>query len=131
MNRGINRCSAGMTFTEVLVATAILAFAMVPILKAMAGVHMNSSKMEKKNKSLMIAQNQIEQLRARAIADFGSSWSAPNQSSGGGYLYSVSAGSGSSLRTVTVTAGFDENQNLLLDSTEVLASLRTLIAKLQ
>ena len=120
-----------MTFTEVLVATGILAFAMVPILKAMAGVHINSVKMEKKNKSLMIAQNQVEELRAQAIEDYDSSWSVSNQSSGGGYLYSISAGSDSSLRTVTVTAGYDENQNLLLDSPEILVSLRTLIAKLQ
>ena len=121
----------GMTFTEVLVATAILAFAMIPILRAMTSNHAYSMHLERKSKSLLFAQNQIEELRARAIEDFDSSWSGSDLPAGEGYYCTVTADLDSSLRTVTVTAGFDEDQDLHLDSGEVLITLRTLIARLQ
>lgn len=129
-NRGRNR-RQGMTFTEVLVATLILSLAMVPILQAMTNTHRYSRMIEKKTKCLIYAQNQMEELRARAIEDYDSSWSASSQSAGGGYLYNIAASSDASLRTVTVTCGFDENQNLSLDSGEILVCLRTLIANQQ
>jgi Tfp pilus assembly protein PilV len=120
-----------MTFTEVLVATLILSLAMVPILQAMTNTHRYSQMLEKKTQCLILAQNAIEELRARAIEDFASSWSVSSQSAGGGYLVSIAAGSESDIRTVSVTAGFDENQNLSLDSGEILVCLRTLIANQQ
>ena len=121
----------GMTFTEVLVATAILAFAMVPILKAMTNAHIYSLRMERKSKSLLFAQNQIEELRARAIADYDSFWSGSDLPMGDGYYCNVSADTDTELRTVSVTAGFDENQDHHLENGEVLACLRTRIARQQ
>jgi Tfp pilus assembly protein PilV len=125
------RIRPGLTFTEVLVATLILSLAMVPVLKALTNSHLYSQMLERKTQCLILAQNAIEELRARAIENFDSSWSVSNQSAGGGYLLSISAGSESALRTVAVTAGFDENQNGSLDGAEVLVCLRTLIAKQQ
>lgn len=120
-----------MTFTEVLVASLILSLAMVPVLKAMTQGHRYSRMLERKTQCLIAARNAIEQLHARAIENYNSSWSVSNQSVGGGYLVNISAGSNPDLRTVTVTAGFDENQNRSLDSGEVLVCLRTQIAKQQ
>ena len=131
LKRQTPKCSRGMTFTEVLVATAILAFAMIPILTAMTNTHSYSIRIERKSKSLLFAQNQIEELRAQAIQDYDASWSISDQSLGSGYYYSITANTDPALRTVTVSAGFDEDQDLHLDAVEVLVSLRTLIAKQQ
>ena len=103
-----------MTFTEVLVASLILSLAMVPVLKAMTQGHRYSRMLERKTQCLIAARNAIEQLRARAIENYNSSWSVPINRSG--VLVNISAGSNPDLRTVTVTAGFDENQNRSLDS---------------
>lgn len=129
--RRIGRRCKGMTFTEVLIATAILAFAMVPVLQAMTRNHVYSMHLEQKSKSLLFARNQIEELRARAIENYDSSWSGSDLSLGDGYYCTVASDSDPSLRTVTVTAGFDADQDFHLDSEEVLITLRTFIARLQ
>ena len=123
---------AGMTFTEVLVAAALLAFAMVPILRAMTGNHLFLTQIERKSTCLLLAQNQIEQLRARAIEDdFESPWSVSSADMGRGYFCTVTVDLDASLRTVTAEAGFDRDGDRHLDSDEVLITLRTKIAKLK
>lgn len=121
----------GMTFTEVLVSTLILSLAMVPVLQAMSRVHWFSSRMEKTCRSLILAQNQMEELRTYAVSDYSSSWSVSSRPLGGGYLASIEADSDPLLRTVSVFTGYDKNQNNVLDSAEILVVLRTRIARLQ
>ncbi len=121
----------GMTFTEVLIATLILSLAMVPILQAMSRVHLFSSRMEKTCRSVILAGNQMEELRARAASDFVSSWSVSDQVLAEGYLGRIEADTDPLLRTVSVFVGYDENRNGSLESSEILATLRTKIAKLQ
>ncbi len=122
---------SGMTFTEVLVSTLILSLAMVPVLQATSRVYFFTSRAEKATRSLILAQNQMEELRARAAADFSSSWSVSNQVLGGGYLGTVSADAAPLLRTVSVSVGYDENRNGVLEESEILAVLRSRIARLQ
>jgi len=122
---------AGMTFTEVLVSTLILSLAMVPVLQAMSRVHFFTARTEKVTRSLILAQNQLEELRARAASDFASSWSVSNQTLGGGYLGTVSADTDPLLRTVSISVGYDENRNGVLDGSEVSAVLRSRIARFQ
>ncbi|MEJ5259575.1 MAG: hypothetical protein WHS88_05225 [Anaerohalosphaeraceae bacterium] len=132
MNRHSNGFfRSGMTFTEVLVSTLILSLAMVPILQATSRVYFFTSRAEKAARSLILAQNQLEELRVRAAADFSSSWSVSNRGLGGGYLGTIQADSDTRLRTVSVSVGYDENRNGVLDGTEVLAVLRSRIARLQ
>lgn len=125
------RFRRGMTFTEVLVATLILSLAMVPILRAMGSVHLFSAKMEKNSRCLILAQNQMEELKARAASDYASCRSVSNKDLGEGYLCSIAADGDSLFRIVSVSVGYDENQNGLLDTEEVLLTLRTGIANLQ
>jgi len=120
-----------MTFTEVLISTLILSLAMVPVLQAMSRVHFFTARTEKVSRSLILAQNQLEELRARAASDFLSSWSCSSQALGGGYLGTVSADTDPLLRTVSVSVGYDENRNGVLDESEILAVLRSRIARLQ
>ena len=125
------RFRPGMTFTEVLVATLILSLAMVPILRAMGSVHLFSAKMEKNSRCLILAQNQMEEIKARTASDYASCRSVSNKDLGEGYLCSISADGDSSFRIVSVSVGYDENQNGLLDTEEILLTLRTGIANLQ
>ena len=105
---------------------------MIPILKALTYSHSFSIKSERKSKSLLFAKGQIEELRARSILDdYESEWSQTNGVLGGGYYYNIYADSDSVLRTVTVETGYDLDQDLHLDSGEILIELRTLIAKQQ
>jgi len=121
-----------MTFTEVLISTLILSLAMVPVLQAMSRVHFFTTRTEKVTRSLILAQNQMEELRARAASDdFTSSWSFSSQALGGGYLGTVNADTDPLLRTVSILVGYDENHNSILDGSEVLAVLRSRIARLQ
>ncbi|HOQ04550.1 MAG TPA: hypothetical protein PKY88_05000 [Anaerohalosphaeraceae bacterium] len=122
----------GMTFTEILISTLILSLAMVPVLQAMSRVHFFTTRTEKVTRSLILAQNQMEELRARAASDdFTSSWSFSSQALGGGYLGTVNADTDPLLRTVSILVGYDENHNSILDGSEVLAVLRSRIARLQ
>jgi len=125
------RFRPGMTFTEVLVATLILSLAMVPILRAMGSVHLFSAKMEKNSRCLILAQNQMEEIKARTASDYASCRSVSNKDLGEGYLCSISADGDSSFRIVSVSVGYDENQNGLLDTEEILLTLRTGMANLQ
>lgn len=132
INPAHGKCRLGMTFTEVLMAAAILAFAMVPLLKAMTGNYLYSTRLERTSQSLLLAQNQLERLRAGALMDdFDSSWSESNKNLGSGYYGRITADSDSALRTVTVEVGFDADEDSHLDNHEVLITLRTKIAKLQ
>lgn len=121
----------GLTFSEVLISTLILSLAMVPIVQAMGRVHFITARMEKVTRSLILAQNQLEELRARAVSDFSGSWTVSNQPLGGGYLGNISAEPDERLRTVSVSVGYDENGNGVLDGSEVSAVLRSRIARLQ
>jgi Tfp pilus assembly protein PilV len=120
-----------VTFSEVLVSALILSVAMVPIVQAMGRVHFFSARLEKVSRSQVLAQNQLEELRARAVSDFSGTWSVSNQALGGGYLGTISAEPDALLRTVSVSVGYDENGNGVLEGDEVLAVLRSRIARLQ
>jgi hypothetical protein len=104
---------------------------MVPILRAMGSVHLFSAKMEKNSRCLILAQNQMEEIKARTASDYASCRSVSNKDLGEGYLCSISADGDSLFRIVSVSVGYDENQNGLLDTEEILLTLRTGIANLQ
>ena len=120
----------GLTLTEVLVSLAILAAAMVPILKGLTQAHLTSRILEQQSISWMEAQSQIETLRAMSLAQWDQSWARSNLSLGSGYYCTISdSGPGADLRTVQVQAGFDEDGDSRLDTGEISADLSTLIAR--
>jgi Tfp pilus assembly protein PilV len=121
---------AGITISEVLIASLLLITATVPILKALTGAQAASVRIDRKSQSLMLARAKIEEIRVRTIYDYGNSYSADSTTLGGSYLCNISDSAVSSnLRQIVVSAGFDENANGTLGGDEISVTLQTLIAR--
>jgi prepilin-type N-terminal cleavage/methylation domain-containing protein len=127
----INKNCKAFTLTEVVVASLLLAVAMVPILKALTNAHLSTIVIEQKTRSLTLAQAKLDEIKARSIYHYSSSYAESNTSLGGSYLCKVSDpnGSGSNLRTITVSVGYDLNGDSTLADDEIQVTLATLIAK--
>ena len=121
---------AGFTITEVVVASALLIVAIVPILKGLTAGHLGTTIIEHKTRSLTLAQGKLEEIRARSIYSYSSTYAETNTSLDGSYLCSVTdSGSGSDLRTIAVSVGYDVNGDSALAGDEIKVTLTTLIAK--
>jgi hypothetical protein len=130
-NRGfeIRSRPAGFTITEVVVASALLLIALVPILKALTSAHVVGTIIEHKTRSLTLAQAKLDDIRARSIYNYSSTFSETSMSLDGSYLCTVTdSGPGTDLRTVAVSVGYDSNTDSNLDSGETDVTLTTLLA---
>jgi Tfp pilus assembly protein PilV len=125
----ITKRSAGLTIIEVVIASALLAAAMVPILKCLTIVHAGATKIEHKTCSLILAQAKLDQIRARSIYNYNASFVEDSNSLDGSYLCKVIDDSGDPLRTITVSVGFDLDGDSSLDDDEIDVTLATLIAR--
>ena len=120
----------GFTLTEVIVASALLIIAIVPILKALTSAQVTSTIIERRTRSLTLAQAKLDDIRARSIYNYSDNFQENNVSLDGSYLCNVQdASSGGDLRTITVSVGYDQNGNNTLNPTEVEVTLSTLVAK--
>jgi Tfp pilus assembly protein PilV len=127
--RRISSRVSGFTLTEVVVASALLIIAMVPILKALTTSYLSTVTIERSTRSLMLAQAKLDEIKARSIYHYSSSYTESNTSLDGSYLCNVSdTGSGSDLRTITVSVGFDLNGDSTLASDEIEITLSTRLA---
>lgn len=126
--RCANRCE-GFTLPEVVVASALLLVAMVPILKALTAANLDSVIIERKTQSLCLAQGKLNRIRARSIYDF-NDVTENNANLGNSYLCNVSQTTVSSnLKAITVKVGQDIDRNGTLAAGEVEVTLQTQIAK--
>jgi len=135
---GVNRKSqianlpAGFTLTEVIVASALLIIAMVPILRAMTSAHVSSTSIEYKTRSLTLAQAKLDEIKARSIYDYtkgGSSFAESNTSVDGSYRCNVTDDSGDPLKTIAVSVGYDLNGDITLAADEIEVTLTTYLAR--
>jgi hypothetical protein len=83
----------------------------------------------KKTQSLALAQAKISEIKAQAAYDFSSSYDEAGMSLGGLYLCSVSDDEHATRKTMSVSVGYDLNENSSLAADEVLVTLTTLVAK--
>ncbi|GEM_PF-514142 len=121
---------SGFTLVEVLVASALLIFAMVPILKAITQIHTNTVIIERRTKSLNFAKSQINQLQAKSIYNFDNILSQSDLALDNLYLCNISSSSvNTNLKKIVVSVGMDRNQNGTLGSDEVEVTLQTQIAR--
>ncbi|MBA7610449.1 hypothetical protein ES703_17657 [subsurface metagenome] len=121
--------SGGFTLTEVVVASALLIIAMVPILNALTNSYLSTVTIERGTRSLILAQAKLDGIKARSIYHYSSSYTENNTSLDGSYLCNVSdTGSGSDLRTITVSVGFDLNGDSTLASDEIEITISTRLA---
>jgi Tfp pilus assembly protein PilV len=123
---------AGLTLVEVVIASALLIAAMVPILRSLTIAHSSGAKIEHKSRSLLLAQAKLNEIRARSIYNYtnsGSSFAETGTSLYGPYLCNVTDDSGDPLKTITVSVGFDSDGSGGLTNDEVDITLATLIAR--
>jgi Tfp pilus assembly protein PilV len=128
----ITRRFAGLTLIEVVIASALLIVAIIPILKCLTVAHASAMKIEHKSRSLLLAQAKLDEIKARSIYNYtndGVSFAEDSNSLDGAYLCSVTDDSNDPLKTITVSVGFDSNGDAVLSSGEVDITLATLIAR--
>ena len=125
-----SHAQAGFTLTEVVVASALLIIAIVPILKALTGAHVTSTIIERKTRSLTLAQAKLDEIRARSIYNYSSNFVETSTSLDGPYLCSVlDTTVSSNLRTIEISVGYDLNNNNELEADEAEVTLATLVAR--
>ena len=121
---------AGLTLTEVVVASTLLVIGIVPILKGLTSANLGTSIIEQKSRSLILAQAKLEEIKARSIYNYSLSYAQTNLSLEDSYLCNVTDTSvNSNLRKIIIQVGFDYNSNNVLDSDEIDVKLATYIAK--
>lgn len=129
-NSKIGNRSAGFTLTEVVVASAILIIAIVPILRALTSAHVSTTIIEHRTHSLILAQAKLDEIRARSIYNYSSSFTETSTSLDGPYLCNVvDTTVSSNLRKITVSVGYDLNVNSTLEADEIEITLATLVAR--
>jgi Tfp pilus assembly protein PilV len=125
-----NRRHKGLSLIEVAMASALLIVAMVPILKSLTKANMLSSEVERKTQCLVLAQGKLDEIRARSIYNFDTSYTANNVMLSGSYLCNVSDSSlSANLKQVTVSAGYDDNHNGSLTDDKIEVTLTTCFAR--
>jgi len=118
------------TLTEVVIASALLIVAIIPILKALTTMHVSGAIIERKTRCLMLAQAKLDDIRARSVYDYTGKSAEMHTSLGGSYLCNVQDNpEGSNLRRIEVLVGYDLNGNNALKPGEVEVALATLIAR--
>ena len=120
----------GVTIAEVVVASSLLAIAIVPILKALTAANLTRVRIERKTQSLTLARSKLEEIRARCTYHYDES-AVGTSSLGSGYRCRVSDNADDTLRLVSVAVGFDADSDGVLSSDEVEATLSTYVARRQ
>lgn len=111
-------------------ASALLIVAIAPILKALTMAHYSSSLIERKTRSLTLAQEKLEDIKARSIYNYTDSYTVSNESLTGAYLCTIKdTALGANLRRINVSVGYDTDGDASLAEDEMLVLLETLIAR--
>ena len=125
-----SHAQAGFTITEVVVASALLIIAIVPILRALTIAHVTSTIIEHRTRSLTLAQAKLDEIRARSIYNYGSTYSETNTALEGLYLCNVEDSDvNANLKQIKVSVGYDLNGNSTLETDEIEITLATLAAR--
>ncbi|MHC4149790.1 MAG: type IV pilus modification PilV family protein [Planctomycetota bacterium] len=125
-----NRAYKGFTLAEVLVASLLLTIVMVPILKGLTSAHTLDVKVERRMRSLTLAEAKLEDIKARSIYNYSTDFNDASSPLEGAYLCKVvDSAVSSDLRKILLSVGYDENGNNLLDGAEVEVTLKTLLAR--
>lgn len=123
------RRDPGVTLAEVIVASALLVIAIAPLLRALTAAQIEDRAIERKSWSLLLAQQELEYIRARCIRRYDTCYSVSSKAIRDGYLCTVGDDGDPSLRTVTVSVGLDQDNDGVLSTDEVEVSLTTRLAR--
>ena len=120
----------GLTLTEVVIASSLLVIGIVPIVKGLTSAHLGTAIIEQKSRSLILAQSQLDEIKARSVYHYSQSYAKTNLLLEDSYLCNVmDTSAGSELRKIIVQVGFDYNGDNVLDTDEIEIRLATYIAK--
>lgn len=120
----------GFTLTEIVIASVLLIIAIVPILEGLTIAQRNIKVVERKTRSLILAQAKLDEIKACLVYHYTDTYSRDDLSLEGSYLCDITdTSAGKNLREITILAGYDLDENTQLASDEVLVTLGTLIAK--
>jgi len=120
----------GFTLTEAAVSSSLLVVAIVPVFKGLTTAHLTSTIIEQKTKSLMYAQAELDRVTAQSVYNYNSSFDENSKNMGDGYLCNISDTTiSSNLRQITVSVGYDTDDDGVLSSSEILVTLSTKIAR--
>ena len=128
----ISKRPAGVSIIEVVIASALLIIAIVPILKSLTIAHASSTAIELKTRSLVLAQAKLDEIKARSIYDYTNdedSFAESNTPLGDSYLCNVTDDSADPLKTISISVGYDANGDSSLGGGEVQVTLTTLLAR--
>ncbi len=123
------RRRSGVTLTEVVVASALLVISIAPLLKALTLAQVEDRAIERKSWSLMLAQRELEWLRARCIRHYDACYRVSSKAIRDGYLCTVTDDEDPNLKTVAVSVGLDQNADGVLSTKEVEITLSTRLAR--
>ncbi len=126
---GRRRRRSGVTLAEAVVASALLLVSIVPLLKALTAAQVMDRVIERKSWSLMLAQRELERVRARCLYDYDASFRRTSAVVQNGHLCTVSDDEDPVLRTITVFVGFDADGDGILSSGEIEVRLCTRLAR--
>ena len=126
--RSMRRCS-GVSLVEVVTASALLLISLIPILKAITVGQVTARVVDRKTRSLTLAQAKLDEIKIQLIYHFSTSTSASNVVLDGSYLGNVTDDGAAALKTISVAVGFDSDGDSILDASEVVITLATLCAK--
>jgi Tfp pilus assembly protein PilV len=122
--------ASGFTFAEVVIATALLIIAIVPMLRALTSGQVTGSIVEHRSVSLILAQGKLDEIRARSVYHYDDSFAEAHSSVGGSYLCKViDSAVTANIRDIKVSVGYDLNDNSALDAGEIEVTLATLVAR--
>jgi prepilin-type N-terminal cleavage/methylation domain-containing protein len=119
----------GVTLTEVVVASALLAISIAPLLKALTLAQVEDRAIERKSWSLLLAQRELECIRARCLGHYDACYRVGSKVIGAGYLCTATDDEDPNLRTVAVAVGLDQNGDGILSPQEVEVTLSTRLAR--
>ena len=121
--------SRGITLTEVVVASALMLVSVVPILQALTTSQTTARQIEWKTRSLILAQARLDEIRAQALANYDQSFNQTSVLLDGAYRCTVVDTYLVTIRTITVSVGYDRDGSGTLASGEILVTLKTQIAR--
>jgi Tfp pilus assembly protein PilV len=119
----------GLTLLEVVLASALLVAAAVPILNAATRAVTLAQEIDWRTRATFLAQREMENVLAVAAENYSQDFTRNSADLGDRYRVTVQQSLLTALKKkISVRVGRDKNGNAILDDGEVLATLGTIVA---
>lgn len=118
----------GLTLLEVVLASALLVAAAVPILNAATRAVTLAQEIDWRTRAAFLAQREMENVLAVAAENYSQDFTRSSADLGDRYRVTVQQSLLTALKKkISVRVGRDKNGNAILDDNEVLATLGTIV----